>query len=270
MKYIFRITLAAFAVFSLLLTSCKKDDTIRYNNVTMGNFVNGKFISDQGNEFTIVEDLSGANKDDITRAIMQCDVLKKVEGTENSYEVRVHILSKVLDKKPVEKVAAAEDPEKLVKDPITIQQLWISGGYINMYVLFEIQTYPEKPEKKHMVNLVFNQEEIGKGTYNLELRHNAFGETLSAAKDEEKEDGSVQMQSSELIQWGLAGSYVSFPISELVTEQKATLKLYWKEHIFIDNVMTSDTIDRSVDLSYSKDYFEHTPTVVKSKTVVLE
>lgn len=115
MKYIFRITLAAFAVFSLLLTSCKKDDTIRYNNVTMGNFVNGKFISDQGNEFTIVEDLSGTNKDDITRAIMQCDVLKKVEGTENGYEVRVHILSKVLDKKPVEKVAAAEDPENLSK-----------------------------------------------------------------------------------------------------------------------------------------------------------
>ena len=269
MKYIFRIVIAALAA-SLFLTSCKKDDTIRYNNVTMGNFVDGKFVSDQGNEFTIVENLSGTEINNISRAIMQCDVLKKVEGTENGYEVRVHILSKVLDKKPVEKVAAAEDPEKLVTDPITIQQLWISGGYINMYVLFEIQTYPEKPEKKHMVNLVFNQEEIGKGTYNLELRHNAFGETLSAAKDEEKEDGSVQVQSSELIQWGLAGSYVSFPISELITEQKATLKLYWKEHIFIDNIMTADTIDRSVDLSYSKDYFEHTPTVVKSKTVVLE
>ena len=265
MKYIFRIVIAALAA-SLFLTSCKKDDTIRYNNVTMGNFVDGKFVSDQGNEFTIVENLSGTEINNISRAIMQCDVLKKVEGTENGYEVRVHILSKVLDKKPVETVAAAEDPEKLVKDPIAIQQLWISGGYINMYVLFEIQSYPEKPEKKHMVNLVFNQEEIGKGTYNLELRHNAFGETLSAAK----EDGSVQVQSSELIQWGLAGSYVSFPISELVTEQKATLKLYWKEHIFIDNIMTSDTIDRSVDLSYSKDYFEHTPTVVKSKTVVLE
>ena len=269
MKYIFRIVIAALAA-SLFLTSCKKDDTIRYNNVTMGNFVDGKFVSDQGNEFTIVENLSGTEINNISRAIMQCDVLKKVEGTENGYEVRVHILSKVLDKKPVEKVAAAEDPEKLVTDPITIQQLWISGGYLNMYVLFEIQTYPEKPEKKHTVNLVFNQEEIGKGTYNLELRHNAFGETLSASKDEEKEDGSVQVQSSELIQWGLAGSYVSFPLSEIITDKEATLKLNWNEHIFCNNVMTAESVERSVELSYSKDNFEHAPTVVKSKTVVLE
>ena len=110
MKYIFRIVIAALAA-SLFLTSCKKDDTIRYNNVTMGNFVDGKFVSDQGNEFTIVENLSGTEINNISRAIMQCDVLKKVEGTENGYEVRVHYLSQVLDKKPVETTAAAEDPE---------------------------------------------------------------------------------------------------------------------------------------------------------------
>lgn len=269
MKYIFRIVIAALAA-SLFLTSCKKDDTIRYNNVTMGNFVDGKFVSDQGNEFTIVENLSGTEINNISRAIMQCDVLKKVEGTENGYEVRVHYLSQVLDKKPVETTAAAEDPEKLVTDPITIQQLWISGGYLNMYVLFEIQTYPEKLDRKHLVNLIFNEEEQGKGKYNLYFRHNSYGETLSTIEEEETEDNTVQVQGTEMIQWGLAGAYVSFPLSEIITDKEATLKLNWNEHIFCDNVMTAESVERSVELSYSKDNFEHAPTVVKSKTVVLE
>lgn len=270
MKHLNLYRLAALAAALLCICSCKKDDTLRYGNVTMGNFVGDKFISDQGNEFTIVENLTGEKFDNITRAIMQCDVLKRVEGTENGYEVRVHNLSKVLDKKPVEFATAAEDPEKIVEDPISIQQLWIAGGYLNMYVVFEIQSNAESTDRKHMVNLVFREEDKGKGSYTLILRHNAFGETLSAAEDQDKEDDSTEVQSTELIQWALAGSYVSFPISELITEQKATLKLYWKEHIFIENVMTSDTIDRSIDLSYSKDYFEHSPAVVKSKTVVLE
>ena len=34
------------------LTSCKKDDTLRYYNNTMGNVVDGTFTSDQGNIFS--------------------------------------------------------------------------------------------------------------------------------------------------------------------------------------------------------------------------
>ena len=48
------IILAAAAV-SFAAASCHKDDTLRYNNVTMGNVVAGTFISDQGNAFNVVE-----------------------------------------------------------------------------------------------------------------------------------------------------------------------------------------------------------------------
>ena len=61
MKYIIRIA-AALAAF-MIMASCAKDDTIRYNNITLGNFVGDKFVSDQGNEFTIVENMTGEKFD---------------------------------------------------------------------------------------------------------------------------------------------------------------------------------------------------------------
>ena len=258
MKYIIRIA-AALAAF-MIMASCAKDDTIRYNNITLGNFVGDKFVSDQGNEFTIVENMTGEKFDGIKRAIMQCDVLRKVQGTENGYEVRVHYVGEVLTKNPVETAVAAADPEKIVEDPIKIEDAWISGGYLNMYVMFEIQAYPPKENSKHMVNLVFTESEVGSGKYNLTLRHNSFGETL--ATNEEDSEGEVETDSSEstvLIKWSLSGAYVCFQISDIIQENKAEITLKWKEHVISGYNWLAETHERTINLAYSKDYFEQAP-----------
>ena len=255
-----RLLRAALLATILLLASCKKDDTLQYGNLTLGNFVGDKFISDQGNEFTIVENLTGYDFKDIQRAIMQCDVLRKVKGTKNEYEVRVHYVSKVLTKSPVETAVADDDPEKIVEDPIRIEDVWISGGYLNMYVMFEIQTYPQKEDSKHMVNLIFTESEVGTGKYNLTLRHNSFGETL--ATDEEDSEGEVETDSSEstvLIKWSLTGAYVCFQISDIIQENKAEITLNWKEHVISGYNWLAETHDRTINLAYSKDYFEQAP-----------
>ena len=280
MKYIIRIA-AALAAF-MIMASCAKDDTIRYNNITLGNFVGDKFVSDQGNEFTIVENMTGEKFDGIKRAIMQCDVLRKVQGTENGYEVRVHYVGEVLTKNPVETAVAAADPEKIVEDPIKIEDAWISGGYLNMYVMFEIQAYPPKENSKHMVNLVFTESEVGSGKYNLTLRHNSFGETLppadndnsneeSSDEDSDNDDGGeMETQGQNLIQWGLTGAYVCFQISDLIQENEAEITLKWNEHIIVENIWTAKTHERTADLSYSKDNFEQAPLTLNSKTAVLK
>ena len=286
MKYIIRIA-AALAAF-MIMASCAKDDTIRYNNITLGNFVGDKFVSDQGNEFTIVENMTGEKFDGIKRAIMQCDVLRKVQGTENGYEVRVHYVGEVLTKNPVETAVAAADPEKIVEDPIKIEDAWISGGYLNMYVMFEIQAYPPKENSKHMVNLVFTESEVGSGKYNLTLRHNSFGETLPPAEeDSEDENGTegseggdnsedpeassqMSVKATDLIQWGLSGAYVCFQISDLIQENEAEITLKWNEHIIVENIWTAKTHERTADLSYSKDNFEQAPLTLNSKTAVLK
>ena len=286
MKYIIRIA-AALAAF-MIMASCAKDDTIRYNNITLGNFVGDKFVSDQGNEFTIVENMTGEKFDGIKRAIMQCDVLRKVQGTENGYEVRVHYVGEVLTKNPVETAVAAADPEKIVEDPIKIEDAWISGGYLNMYVMFEIQAYPPKENSKHMVNLVFTESEVGSGKYNLTLRHNSFGETLPPAEeDSEDENGTegseggdnsedpeassqMSVKATDLIQWGLSGAYVCFQISDLIQENEAEITLKWNEHIIVENIWTAKTHERTATLTYSKDNFEQAPLELNSKTAVLK
>lgn len=282
MKYIIRIA-AALAAF-MIMASCAKDDTIRYNNITLGNFVGDKFVSDQGNEFTIVENMTGEKFDGIKRAIMQCDVLRKVQGTENGYEVRVHYVSEVLTKSPVETAVAAADPEKIVEDPIKIEDAWISGGYLNMYVMFEIQAYPPKENSKHMVNLVFDENGTGSGKYTMTLRHNAYGETLptdsadndnsneeSSDEDSDNDDGGeMETQGQNLIQWGLTGAYVCFQISDLIQENEAEITLKWNEHIIVENIWTAETHERKATLTYSKDNFEQAPLELNSKTAVLK
>ena len=288
MKYIIRIA-AALAAF-MIMASCAKDDTIRYNNITLGNFVGDKFVSDQGNEFTIVENMTGEKFDGIKRAIMQCDVLRKVQGTENGYEVRVHYVGEVLTKSPVETAVAAADPEKIVEDPIKIEDAWISGGYLNMYVMFEVQAYPQKEDSKHMVNLVFTESEVGSGKYNLTLRHNSFGETLAPAEDDSEDENGTEgseggdnsedenpeassqmsVKATDLIQWGLSGAYVCFQLSDLIQEQSAQIDLIWKEHVIIDNMWMTETHERKATLTYSKDNFEQAPLTLTTKTVVLK
>ena len=240
------MTLAAFV---FLLTSCKKDDTLYYGNVTMGNFVGEKFISDQGNEFTIAENLTGEKFDGITRAIMQCDILNKIKGAADAYEVRVQAVAQVLAKIPIETEAAAADPEKVVEDPIMINEVWISGGFLNMYVLFEVKLNPIKKNSKHMVNLVFSESDQGTGSYTLTLRHNSFGETLGGSSDD--------TQSASLIQWGLSGAYVSFQLSELIQEQTAEITLNWNEHLTVNNEWMSDSVIKTKKLTYDKNSFEH-------------
>ena len=282
MKYIIRIA-AALAAF-MIMASCAKDDTIRYNNITLGNFVGDNFVSDQGNEFSIVENMTGEKFDGIKRAIMQCDVLRKVQGTENGYEVRVHYVGEVLTKSPVETAVAAADPEKIVEDPIKIEDAWISGGYLNMYVMFEVQAYPQKEDSKHMVNLVFDENGTGSGKYTMTLRHNAYGETLptdsadndnsneeSSDEDSDNDDGGeMETQGQNPIQWGLSGAYVSFQLSDLIQEESAQIDLIWKEHVIIDNMWMTETHERKATLTYSKDSFEQTPLTLTTKTVVLK
>ena len=246
-------------------TSCKKDDTLRYGNVTMGNLVDGKFISDQGNTFNMVEMNTTVDLKKFRRGIMQCDVLR--ETGEKEYDVRVTYMDTVFTKAPVLASIAAEDEEMMVEDPIYIDQRWISGGYLNMYIIFEIQVNPILKDSKHMINLVADDSAAETGKYTFTLRHNAFGETFKGTEKEDSGEVGVVSLSSSQISWGFAGCYVSFPISELITDNNAEVTLNWKSHVVTGNSWSSAIEDKTYKFNYSKDYFEHAPLNIKSKTV---
>ena len=229
------ICIAAAAVAAV---SCQKDDTLQYNNLTMGNIVEGRFVSDQGHIFNIVDQICTGELGKEKRAMVLCDVLNQTDGgAANEYDVRLTNFTRVLEKDAVALESAAEG-DLAVENPIHIEQLWFSGGYINMMI-----TYNAKigSETKHLVNLVYSKDEQGR--YVLNLRHNAFGEVWT------EENASKMMTGS---------SYVSFPITKFIKEDNAKLVFKWKWHKDVGSRF--DYLfekDYSFEFDWTRSGFEH-------------
>lgn len=234
-------TIYAIVAIAATLTSCSQDDTLMYNNITMGNMTNGTFISDQGNIFNVVEKNCYGNLEEMNRAIVLCDVLNKVEGTENQYDIRLNDVASVLTKAPINRKDADSNDETLVQDPISIENMWISGGYINMYLVFEVKSLANT--KKHLVNLVLDEKESSEGKYVFVLRHNSYGESL-------KYDATNLR---------LGDSYVSFPITDIIKEDSADITIKWEWYKIAGDGLSSEVQDNCFNLSYTKGGFEHVP-----------
>lgn len=211
MKKIF----ASLLIAAIALSSCKKDDTICYNNVTMGNIVGENIISDQGNTFDIVESLYTVELDSFEygRVILSCDVLKKT--AENKYDIRLTGIASVLTKETVPAALITPESEMAVDDPIVITDIWYGGGYINMSIRFAKKV---DSKQKHLINLVYDgntTEEDGSSAYTFTLRHNAYTE-IPAEND--------------IDQFELSEGYVSFPVANLIEGDKAKIKINWNTH----------------------------------------
>ena len=195
----------SFALALSGFTACQKDDTLRYSNITMGNIVNGVFVSDQGNRFNIKEQTCSGLLDTLKRAMINCDVLSKTD--ENTYDIRLKGFSSVFTKTPVDSTSVT-DSAVFVEDPLMVYEMWYAGGYINMYLLIPFKA---GSSTAHMINLVRNDENLEPGAYEFTLKHNAFGEVASSA------DGK----------YTLGGIYTSFPASEILEGNEADIVIHW-------------------------------------------
>ena len=238
-----KITTKLIALISVFIlcagaVSCKKDTTIQYGNITMGNMDGSTFVSDQGNIFHIVEHEGNIYEELLKteRAYTHCDILNKTAGgQDNEYDVRLNAMAKVLTKDIVS--PDAEKTEDMLKeDPINVRSCWFSGGYINFYIEFPVKQGSETP---HMINLI--QQESEKD-YLFRLTHNASGETLE------------NIPSNQLI---TAGGYVSFPINKVINEKEAKIKVEWTWYKTYGAITSMETELRGIEGTYVKDGFEH-------------
>lgn len=254
------IAFVSAAILCAGAVSCKKDPTLQYNNLTMGNVTEGVFTSDQGNIFNVVDQSCYGRLDTMKRAIILCDVLNKTTGgLENEYDVRLTAMSPVrvkdiiLDGKVEDITSSAEenngesteegtdegaDQNVYREDPVTVSQVWISGGYINMYV-----TLPYKQSSKtiHEINLVKTETKDG---YEFRLVHNANGETMT---------------DSTMYDFVEGGGYFSFPISSIITEDEADVRIVWKWYRTLGTSIDINTTGfYFTEFTYKKGY-EHIP-----------
>ena len=247
----------AAAAIAFSMSSCEKDNTIMYNNCTMGNIVDGRFVSDQGNIFNTVEQVCTGDLLSMKRAFVICDVLNKTEGGEdNEYDVRLNQIVSVLTKDVVP--TANITTEMLTEDPIHVEYAWLAGGYMNMYVMFPIKV---GSTTTHLINLVhegnMTNPETGEdlsGTYRFSLRHNANGDKIDQ---------------SQIVDYIMAGGYVSFPINKLIQEKEAIVKIEWTWYKTYGTITSSETELKGIEGTYVKDGFEHPSKDATPKTMAI-
>lgn len=252
-KAIFYLAAAAALTLSVF-TSCKKDDTLHYNNVTMGNIVDGRFVSDQGNIFNIVDQQCSGQLDTMKRALVICDVLNKTaQGKDNEYDIRLNGIVTVLTKDIVPSAGITEEIQ--VQDPIRIEEAWISGGYINLYIMFPIKV---GSKTMHLINLVHEgcikdaaTGEDMEGTYCFTLRHNSFEDKVTSDKD---------------LEYVLAGGYVSFPLNSFITESKADFLLNWVVGTDNSDESSPKPVTQSLRGKYTTDSYQHSPRTTNMRT----
>ena len=238
---------AAAGIMILAAASCSKDTTIRYNNATMGNIVDGRFVSDQGNTFNIVEQNYPGKLDTMQRAFILCDILNSTEGATDEYDVRLNYITKVLTKNPVI-LSEISATEKFAEDPVLLSDLWISGGYINAIVTFPVKKIGTK---QHVINFIYNDVEQKDSTYTFRFSHDAGGEIL-------KEDNS---SNQDMV---LANAYVSFPISSLIKENTSKIEIKWLSYkIMNQGIISASTEEYSVSRIYEKGAVEQVPYSAK-------
>lgn len=236
----FIIAIAA-GITAFAAASCTKDDTIRYNNATMGNVVNGKFTSDQGNLFNVVDQTCPGKLDTMKRAFVICDILKNTEGTENQYDVRLNYLAPVLTKNAILSSSITEGNE-LANDPILLQTYWVSGGYLNIYLAVPVSA---DSKVKHSINFVYEEKDSSDGTYTFSLRHDSNGEELN-----KNEESNITF----------AYAYASVPVASLVKEDNAKIVIKWLNYAIIGNaVILSETDEVTREILYSKEAYEQIP-----------
>ena len=240
-------TILGIAAAIMALTSCAKDDTLRYYNVTMGNVIDGRFVSDQGNIFNIVEQQCPEKIDTMNRVLVNCDILRQTAGTTKEYDVRLTQVFNVLSK---ETVAASSNPsnETLGNDPVHLEDVWISGGYINMSIIIPVKS---TGERSHLINLVFSDDDIKDNTYRFTIRHNAYGEILGLNNDDKV----------------LARCFASFPIAKLINQDAAKIDLRWKGYKTVPGGLSSETEDYILNRGYIKSDFEQVPAKVTAKNL---
>lgn len=247
MKKITKAIIIAVCAAALSAVSCTKDTTIRYNNATMGNVVNGIFTSDQGNIFTIVDQTCPGKLDTMERAFVICDILSQKAGTEKEYEVRMNYISPVLTK---EAIYTSSLTKEMVNDPIVLHDYWVSGGYLNIY--FSVPVVSDS-NVKHYINFEYEDTTQSDGTYTIFIRHDGTGEVFN-----ESNEGKIQ----------LAYAYASVPVASIIKENNAKIVVKWLSHRIMGNTISlKETAEVVREVLYSKDAYQQVPAkAIASRT----
>ena len=167
------LKLAAVAAMLLQTGSCIKDPGyLVLNDQTTGDIIEGRFLSDQGLWYDVVEQTCDGNLADCKRALVVSDILRNTSTSkEASYEIR---LKEFL---PVGLPDVVTTYEGEQQDPVLVDLAWVAGRYLNLRVSYFTK---EKSEVAHAFKIALVQAPTAIAPLTVRVLHDAGGEYLGA------------------------------------------------------------------------------------------
>lgn len=234
MKLMKKILHGTILAATLLLTgSCMKDpDFLITNDQTMGDIIDGRFLSDQGIWYDIVEQTCEGRLADCKRALIVSDVLKNTSTKDElSYEIRL---------KNFVEVGLPElvtDPEAEQQDPVLVDLAWVSGGYLNLRIVYYV--LPESGVH-HTFRVAVKQTPTLFDPLIVQVFHDAGGQFLGA---QDIADDSLEAQAS----------FVSVPISTYYTASAdETCSYYVVEFLWHKTAEDGETLLHETEMTELK------------------
>lgn len=229
MKKLLSIALIAAAT---LLNGCTKEEFLITNDQTMGDLISGRFLSDQGIWYDIVEQTCSGRLADCKRALVVTDILKNTSTKEElSYEVRLKNFVEVGLPEVV------SDPDQQVQEPVLVDLAWVSGGYLNLRLVYK---YLPDSGVNHSYTVAVTQTPTISDPLIVRVCHDAGGEYLGA----DRVDASA-------LKTGV--TFVSVPISSYYAAGAAeTCSYYIVEFIWHKTAEDGETLLPDTELTQLK------------------
>lgn len=205
---------AAALIAAFAAVACGKDSDVRVNDSTMA-FVTGasRLYTDAGLTYEIVSAPDGFSFDFGTRVYAVCEVGECLDASGKIYEARVLKCSVPLTDAPVD-ITGGKNPDFNMDDwadAISVNQAWISGGYLNIYCSW-IGHRGSSVEQKTALVCRGNED----GVVSFSLVHDSSGEGFYASGE-----------TADLV---TINKMATFPIQDLLPSGDVTVKLSWVWH----------------------------------------
>lgn len=217
-KNVLNVCIGLFSAF--LFFSCLDDDDDVYVSYGVIQHVTSKdnyeILTDKGNILAVTKSYTSTTIEDGKRVLANYEILSDKDKNKKVYHVKVNGFYNLLSKPLVNESFILEDEEmrrdSIGNDPFNCVEAWFGGDYIN--IDFNLY-YSMGSDKKHMINLIYDDTRSTADTVYLTLRHNAYGEVPGKGL-------------SLYHAWGMC----SFKIDDLLPEGVTSkpVKLIWSQY----------------------------------------
>ena len=210
-RNVLNLGLGILSVF--LFLSClddSKDIYVSYGVIRNANSANDyEILTDKGNTLVVKKSYTGQTIEDDKRVLVNFEILSDKDKNKSAYEIQVNgfysLLSKPLVNESFILLDEAARRDSIGNDPFFAISAKFGGEYIN--INFEL-LLGKNSDKKHMINLVYDDLRADADTIYLRLYHNAYGDVPINGMKVNKGMGRCSFKISDLLPAGVTSKPV--------------------------------------------------------------